>query len=144
MIVMIGDSSVGKTCLLKKFSEDDFEVDIKSHVATIGVDFVSKVISVFDQLVKLQVWDTAGQERFRAITSSYYRGAMAAIVCYDCTDEMTFKSAEQWIKEFQHLARPNAPVLLVANKWDLYNGAETSVSLERGESLAESYGCKFL
>jgi small GTP-binding protein len=65
------------------------------------------------------VWDTAGQERFRAITSSYYRGAMGAIVCYDCTDETSFTNAETWMKEFRQMSRPNASIVLVANKIDL-------------------------
>ena len=120
MIVMIGDSSVGKSCLLRKFVEPDETIDVtKNQVATVGVDFVVRNIEVANQVVKLQVWDTAGQERFRSVTSAYYRGAMGAIVCYDSLDQKTLKSAETWIEEFRAKARPNAPVVLVANKIDL-------------------------
>lgn len=89
-----------------------------------GVDFLTKTISVLNSSVQLQVWDTAGQERFRAITASYFRGAMGAIICYDCTDERSFTSAEEWIKDFKKMANEVAPVILVANKIDLREKSE--------------------
>ena len=87
--------------MLKKFVEPDVQISIKdNHVATVGVDFIVRTIPVRDTQVKLQVWDTAGQERFRSVTSSYYRGAMGAVICYDPLDEKTFLNAENWIQEF--------------------------------------------
>ena len=94
-LIIIGDSSVGKTCLLLRFSEDSFPV---SHMPTIGkpspfltqstgIDFKIKTINIDEKRVKLQVWDTAGQERFRTITQTYYKGAMGIILVYDCTEE---------------------------------------------------------
>lgn len=76
--------------------------------------------------IKLQVWDTAGQERFRSVTSAYYRGSMGAVVCYDCTDETTFKNAENWIIDFTNKSREDAPKILVANKCDLKEGLPES------------------
>jgi small GTP-binding protein len=99
-IVLIGDSSVGKSCLLKKFSEPDKKTP-EGHTATVGVDFVVRTITVGNEKVKLSVWDTAGQERFRSITNAYFRGSMGAMVVYDVTDSVTFDSAQHWINEFR-------------------------------------------
>lgn len=146
MIVMIGDSSVGKSCLLKKFVEPDHQMSFKeNHMATVGVDFIVRTVKVQDQLVKLQVWDTAGQERFRSVTSAYYRGAMGAVVCYDCTDQTTFDNAETWMKEFRLKAREGAPIILAANKKDLLDSDKTGiVSPEQGKQMADKYNASFL
>ena len=89
MIVVTGDSGVGKSALLRKFGKPDQEWDQMDHQATIGVDYVRRILEVEGKKVVLQSWDTAGQDRFRAITSSYYKSAMGAIICYDCTDDKT-------------------------------------------------------
>ena len=94
-LIIIGDSSVGKTCVLLRFSEDNFPT---CHMPTIGIDFKIKTINVDDKRVKLQVWDTAGQERFRTITQTYYKGAMGIILVYDCTEEQTFNNVKNWLK----------------------------------------------
>lgn len=84
MTVVIGDTSVGKSSLLRKLVSPDTQIASEQHIATIGVDFLVKSLQVRGQKIKLQVWDTAGQERFRSVTSTYFRGAMGALICYDC------------------------------------------------------------
>ena len=94
-LIVIGDSSVGKTCLLLRFSDDQFPT---SHMPTIGIDFRIKTIQMNNKSVKLQVWDTAGQERFRTITQTYYKGAMGILLVYDCGEESSFNNIENWLK----------------------------------------------
>ena len=90
-LVLIGDTGVGKSCLLLRFADDQFT---ESYISTIGVDFRFKTVQVDGKTIKLQIWDTAGQERFRTITSSYYRGANGIIVIFDITEEDSFENAE--------------------------------------------------
>jgi Ras-related protein Rab-8A len=88
-LLLIGDSGVGKSCLLLRFSDDTFTT---SFITTIGIDFKIRIIELDNRLIKLQIWDTAGQERFRTITTAYYRGAMGILLVYDVTDESSFNS----------------------------------------------------
>lgn len=116
-ILLIGDSGVGKTCLLLKFTDDVFQT---SYISTIGVDFRIKTINLEDgKVAKLQMWDTAGQERFRTITSSYYRGAHGVIIVYDVGDRRSFEHVPMWVGEVERYAKPGVPVILVGNKTDL-------------------------
>ena len=94
-LVFIGDSSVGKTCLLMRFSENRFSAD---HMPTIGIDFKIKMLQVNDKRVKLQLWDTAGQERFQTITANYYKSAEGVILVYDSTQAQTFTNIRNWLK----------------------------------------------
>ncbi|XP_068658666.1 ras-related protein RABA6b-like [Aristolochia californica] len=130
--VMIGDSAVGKSNLLSRFARDDFRLDSKP---TIGVEFACRNVRIGDKLVKAQIWDTAGQERFRAITSSYYRGALGALLVYDVTRRITFENLPKWIRELRELADPTLVIALVGNKSDLVHMRE--VGEEEGKSLAE-------
>mmetsp|Transcript_49208 Transcript_49208/g.71860 ORF Transcript_49208/g.71860 Transcript_49208/m.71860 type:complete len:109 (+) Transcript_49208:102-428(+) len=95
-LLLIGDSGVGKSCLLLRFADDTYT---ESYISTIGVDFKIRTITQDSKTVKLQIWDTAGQERFRTITSSYYRGAHGIIVVYDVTDMESFNNVKQWLHE---------------------------------------------
>lgn len=115
-LLLIGDSGVGKSCLLLRFSDDTYT---ESYISTIGVDFKIRTIELDGKTIKLQIWDTAGQERFRTITSSYYRGAHGIIVVYDVTDSETFHNVKQWLHEIDRYACDNVNKLLVGNKADL-------------------------
>ncbi|KAL0092591.1 GTP-binding protein ypt1 [Phycomyces blakesleeanus] len=115
-LLLIGDSGVGKSCLLLRFADDTYT---ESYISTIGVDFKIRTIELEGKTVKLQIWDTAGQERFRTITSSYYRGAHGIIVVYDVTDQDSFNNVKQWMREIDRYAAEGVNKLLVGNKNDL-------------------------
>ncbi|EOA36627.1 hypothetical protein CARUB_v10011865mg [Capsella rubella] len=137
--VLIGDSAVGKSNLLSRFSRDEFRLDSKP---TIGVDFAYRNVRVGDKTIKAQIWDTAGQERFRAITSSYYRGALGALLIYDITRRTTFVNISKWLSELRGFSSPDTVIVLVGNKSDLRQSRE--VKEEEGKTLAESEGLYFL
>ncbi|NXU69909.1 RB11A protein, partial [Horornis vulcanius] len=115
-VVLIGDSGVGKSNLLSRFTRNEFSLESKS---TIGVEFATRSIQVDNKTVKAQIWDTAGQERYRAITSAYYRGAVGALLVYDIAKYLTYENAERWLKELQDHADTNIVIMLVGNKSDL-------------------------
>ncbi|XP_042011399.1 ras-related protein RABA5b-like [Salvia splendens] len=138
-IVVIGDSAVGKSNLLSRFTRDEFDHNSK---ATIGVEFQTQVLEVDGKEVKAQVWDTAGQERFRAVTSAYYRGAVGALVVYDITRRTTFDSAKRWLDELNTHCDTAVTRMLVGNKCDLESIRE--VTTEEGTELAEEEGMFFI
>uniref|UniRef100_A0A7S3VUP7 Uncharacterized protein n=1 Tax=Dunaliella tertiolecta TaxID=3047 RepID=A0A7S3VUP7_DUNTE len=139
--LLVGDSGVGKSCLLTRFTADRFE---ETTTSTIGVDFRVKYLTVQDKKCKLTIWDTAGQERFRTLTSSYYRGAQAIIFVYDVTRRETFDNIEAiWLKEVDMYATVDDAIkMVVANKTDLAGRRE--VSAEEGHDLAKKHGCLFV
>ena len=118
MIVVIGDCGVGKSALLKRLKNPEQDWTGEAH-STIGVDFVRKPLQVAGRDIMLQAWDTAGQDRFRSITTSYYRSAMGAVICFDSQNMTALKNIQTWIKDFREKARDGAPILLVATKQDL-------------------------
>ncbi|KAF5840580.1 Rab8/RabE-family small GTPase [Dunaliella salina] len=138
-LLLIGDSGVGKSCLLLRFSEDSFT---SSFITTIGIDFKIKKIMVDNKLVKLQIWDTAGQERFRTITSAYYRGAMGILLLYDVTDEASFNNIRNWMRNIEQHASDNVNKILVGNKSDMAN-EKRAVPYSKGKALADEYGVQF-
>lgn len=138
-IVLIGDTGVGKTNLLSRFSRDQFNPDSKS---TIGVEFATKTLEIDGKTIKAQIWDTAGQERYRAITSAYYRGAIGALLLYDISASLTFNSLSRWLKELKENADSNMVVMLVGNKCDL---TETrAVTTDEGVEFAKSENLMFI
>ncbi|GKV23666.1 hypothetical protein SLEP1_g33370 [Rubroshorea leprosula] len=137
--VLIGDSAVGKSNLLSRFSNDEFRLDSKP---TIGVEFAYRNVKIADKIIKAQIWDTAGQERFRAITSSYYRGALGALLVYDITRRATFDNVKKWLRELREFGNLDMVVVLVGNKCDL--GQSREVDEEEGKNLAESEGLCFM
>jgi Ras-related protein Rab-1A len=138
-LLLIGDSGVGKSCLLLRFADDTYT---ESYISTIGVDFKIRTVELDGKSCKLQIWDTAGQERFRTITSSYYRGAHGIIIVYDVTDNETFDNVRQWLYEIDRYASENVNKLLVGNKCDLKD--KKVVDHDVGEQFATSIGMKFL
>ncbi len=138
-LLLIGDSGVGKSCLLLRFADDTYT---ESYISTIGVDFKIRTIELEGKTIKLQIWDTAGQERFRTITSSYYRGAHGIIVVYDITDNDTFKNIKIWLQEIDRYASEGVNKLLVGNKSDMVS--KRAVEYESAKSFADSLGIPFL
>jgi Ras-related protein Rab-8A len=115
-LLLIGDSGVGKSCLLLRYSDDSFT---SSFITTIGIDFKIKSILIDDSKVKLQIWDTAGQERFRTITTAYYRGAMGILLVYDVSDENSFINVRNWMRQIDQNAAENVNRILIGNKSDV-------------------------
>ena len=136
-LLIIGESGVGKTCLLLRFTDDSFTAN---HLTTIGIDFKIKIINLENKLIKLQIWDTAGQERFRTITKTYYKGAHGIILTYDVTDQNSFKNIRNWIKQIESNAQTNVKKVLVGNKCDK---PDRVVSKEEGKKLADDFGMNF-
>lgn len=138
-IVILGDSGVGKTNLITRYTRNEFNLNLKS---TIGVEFCTKSIVVDDKIVKIQFWDTAGQERFRAITSSYYRGTHGIIVVFDITNSNSFDNVENWMQEIYNNVKKNIPILLVGNKSDLEH--KRVIPIEKSIELANKYNLQFV
>ena len=131
-IIVVGDSGVGKTNLINRFASDKFDTNSK---ATIGVEFVYKTLKINKEVTKVEVWDTAGQERYRAITSSYYKGAKGAIIVYDITNEDSFNNVESWMNEVTKKGKTDMQFLLVGNKKDLIN--DRKVTEQKGIDKAK-------
>lgn len=133
-VVLIGDSGVGKSNLLSRFTRNEFNLDSKS---TIGVEFATRSISVDAKTIKAQIWDTAGQERYRAITSAYYRGAVGALLVYDISKHSTYENVTRWLKELRDHADANIVIMLVGNKSDLRH--LRAVPTEEAKQFASAY-----
>jgi len=141
-MIIIGDSGVGKTCMLMRFSEDNYTTN---HISTIGklnlgIDFKIKTVHVDGKNIKLQIWDTAGQERFRTITETYYRGAHGIILAYDSNDDKSFDNIKTWMKQIETHATPGVVKLLIGNKCDI---PDRKITTEMGQSLARQFGIPF-
>nr|XP_020666482.1 ras-related protein Rab-13 [Pogona vitticeps] len=136
-LLLIGDSGVGKTCLIIRFAENNFN---RTYISTIGIDFKIRTVEIEGKRIKLQVWDTAGQERFKTITTAYYRGAMGIILVYDITDEKSFENIQNWMKSIKEASGKN---------WGLVSGAddikqEPKLNGNRsGEKLSKEHGIRF-
>ncbi|XP_008584176.1 PREDICTED: ras-related protein Rab-11A isoform X2 [Galeopterus variegatus] len=133
-VVLIGDSGVGKSNLLSRFTRNEFNLESKS---TIGVEFATRSIQVDGKTIKAQIWDTAGQERYRAITSAYYRGAVGALLVYDIAKHLTYENVERWLKELRDHADSNIVIMLVGNKSDLRH--LRAVPTDEARAFAEIY-----
>lgn len=115
-LVLLGDTAVGKSCLVVRFVRDEF---FEFQEPTIGAAFLTQVVELDDSMVKFEIWDTAGQERYRSLAPMYYRGAAAAIIVYDITNPDSFAGAKSWVKELQRRGDPNVVIALAGNKADL-------------------------
>lgn len=138
-LVLIGDSGVGKSNLLSRFTKNEFNLESKS---TIGVEFATRSLNIDGKVLKAQIWDTAGQERYRAITSAYYRGAVGALLVYDVTRRVTFENVARWLKELREHTDPSIIVMLIGNKSDLRH--LVAVPTQDGKSFAERESLYFM
>lgn len=140
-VVLIGDSGVGKSNLLSRFTRNEFIPETKS---TIGVEFATRTVKTEGKTIKAQIWDTAGQERYRAITSAYYRGAVGALLVYDISKQSTFQNISRWLYELrENSSDPKSVViLLVGNKSDLKHLRE--VSVESASEFSQKNGLSFI
>jgi len=139
-VVVTGDSGVGKTNIITRFTANEFSMESK---ATIGVEFGHAEITLGDGTkIKVQIWDTAGQERFRAITRGYYRGAVGALIVYDITKSVSFRNVEKWLQELRQHAFDDIVIMLVGNKSDLKQARE--VPTDEAKKFAEKNGLLFM
>ena len=131
-ILLLGDSGVGKSSLLLRYTKNEFISDLRS---TIGVEFALKYLTIDNFQLKVQIWDTAGMERYRSITNAYYKGAKGVIVVYDICRKKSFENVDKWIDDFKSKADDDAVIILIGNKSDLDEKRE--VSKEEAESKAQ-------
>ena len=137
--IIVGDMGVGKSCLLLQFTENKFR---QKHELTIGVEFGGKMIDINNKKIKIQIWDTAGQEAFQAITRSYYKGAIGALLVYDITRKDTFNHIIKWLEVVKSYSAKKICIILIGNKIDLEK--KRQVSKEDGENFAKKNGILFL
>ncbi|KAE9551920.1 hypothetical protein FO519_004879 [Halicephalobus sp. NKZ332] len=137
--IIIGDTGVGKSCLLLQFTDKRFQ---PVHDLTIGVEFGARMITIDGKQIKLQIWDTAGQESFRSITRSYYRGAAGALLVYDITRRDTFNHLTSWLEDARQHSNSNMVIMLIGNKSDME--ARREVKKEEGEAFAREHGLVFM
>ena len=138
-ILLLGDSTVGKTCFLLRYVDDSF---LDLHMATIGLDYRLKTLILEEQkIVKVQLWDTAGQDKFRAITRNYYKGASGIILIFDVTNIKSYENIKKWINEIKEEISEKVKIVLIGNKID--NVQERKISREQGDKLASEIGVKF-
>ena len=130
-VVVVGESGVGKTCLLVRFVRDSFDEESQ---ATLGVEFMSKIVQTQKHRIQLQLWDTAGQELFRSVTRGYYRGSVGALLLFDLCNRDTFDNIEKWLKDVRDIAKPECVLALIGNKCDL--PSERQISREEAEEFA--------
>jgi len=135
-LLIVGNSSVGKSCILSRYCNDIFN---NTFISTIGIDFNIKRIKVNNKNIKLQLWDTAGQERFKSITVGYFRGSQGALVVYDVSDRKSFENVVNWIKDLKEHGNKSMDLFLIANKIDL----DRVVSTEEGKNLAKNYNIPY-
>lgn len=131
-LVLLGDSAVGKSCLVVRFVRDEF---FEFQEPTIGAAFLTQTVTLDDATVKFEIWDTAGQERYRSLAPMYYRGAAAAIVVFDITKKDSFNGAKSWVKELQRRGDPNVVIALAGNKADME--AKRKVQTEEAQQYAK-------
>lgn len=138
-LIIIGDTNIGKSCLLQRFADDSYT---NEFISTIGVDFKVKTITINDKMIKTQIWDTAGQDRFRSITNSYYRGAHGIIISYDITNKQSFVNIERWMRNVKDFVSDNAVKILIGTKSDLEE--KRKVSKKELEDLANELDMKYI
>ena len=134
-VVVVGDSGVGKTNLIKRFVTNEFKSDSK---ATVGVEFLSKNFIINKEIFKIEIWDTAGQERYKSITTAYYKGAKGAMIVYDVTNQSSFDNVDKWYNEIKDKASKNINLIMIGNKNDLVD--KKIINSESSTEKAQSFG----
>ena len=138
-LILIGDSSVGKSNILSKYLKNEFDENSK---ATVGVEFGTKNILINGKKIKIQIWDTAGEERYRSITSAYYKGAKGAFIVYDITRKTTFDNIDKWISDLRLNGDKNICIIILGNKSDLIE--QRQIQEKDGKKKAEMFKTAFL
>ena len=139
-ILLLGDSTVGKTCFLLRYCDKRFQ---EAHLSTIGLDYRLKSMTLKNgKNIKLQIWDTAGQDRFRAITKNYYKGANGIILIYDVTNLQSYENVKNWISQIKEEANPNVLIYLAGNKIDV-GEEDRVVKTEEGQKIANEFNLPF-
>jgi small GTP-binding protein len=137
-ILTIGESEVGKTCILRRFVENKF---LKNHLSTIGIDFRTKAVNVCGKNIKLKIWDTAGQERYHNITNQIYKGADGIIVVFSVIDEESFAKVKEWMEQItSNIKKEEVNLILLGNKCDL---EERVITKEQGKQMADNLGINY-
>ncbi|EGR27873.1 rab2 gtpase, putative [Ichthyophthirius multifiliis] len=138
--ILVGDTGVGKSCILLKFSEERY---VSDHDATIGVEFGSKTLEINKQTIRFQIWDTAGQESFRSITKSYYKGSIGVILVFDVNKKSSFDNLGRWLKDIKEQAQQNTILTIVGNKIDIGQN-QREVSFNQAQEFAQQQNCNYM
>ena len=138
-ILVVGESGVGKTNLIRRFANDEFNQDTK---ATVGVEFLCKTYKINQDIIKMDIWDTAGQERYRSITSAYYKGSKGVLIVYDITSKNSFDKIEKWLSEVKEKAGNDIKFIIIGNKVDLSEKRE--VTLKEATEKAMTLNCPLM
>ena len=138
-ILLLGDSSVGKTCFLMRYVDNTFQ---EIHMSTIGLDYKLKTVQLEDgKMVKIQIWDTAGQDRFRSITKNYYKGAHGIVLIYDVTNKKSFENVSNWINQIREEVSDKVTIVLGGNK--IEEEEKRVVTTEQGKKMADDFKLMF-
>ena len=138
-VLLLGDSTVGKTCFLLQYTERSFQAE---HMSTIGLDYrLKNMILNNGKKVKLQIWDTAGQDRFRSVTKTYYKGADGILLIYDVTNIQTYENVKNWISQIKQESSPHIVIYIIGNKID--RSEDRKIQTEQGQKLADEFNLDF-
>lgn len=137
-VIVVGDSGVGKTCLLVRYIRNLFDEESQP---TLGVEFMTKIVTTEKHKIQLQLWDTAGQELFRSVTRGYYRGSAGAFLVFDITNRDTFENIGKWLQDIKDVARSDVVTLLIGNKSD--KADQRQVTTEEAQDFAEKHSMKY-
>ena len=137
-LMLIGDSNVGKTSIIKRYCNNQFS---PSYISTVGIDFETKYLRLNGKTINLQIWDTAGQERYKVLAKNYFKNSDGFIIVYDITDKKSFNNVVNWITQIKDSASENVKCVLLGNKCDLEELRQ--VDINQGKDLANNYNFKF-
>ena len=138
-ILLLGDSEVGKSCFLMRYSDNVF---VENYITTIGLDYKLKSVKLDSgKTIKVQLWDTAGQDKYRTIAKNYFKGSHGILLLYDVTKQSSFQNIRDWIQDIREEVSQKAIIFLIGNKIDLVD--KRKISKEKGIELAEEYKLPF-